>query len=99
MIDHLRLHVRDYPRSKDFYLAALAPLGIELLLEFDGKAAGFGRDRKPFFWLAEGEPAAGIHVAFAAPDTATVDAFYAAAICAGGEDNGAPGERPEYAPG
>jgi len=96
MIDHLGLEVRDYLRSKDFYLAALAPLGIEVLMEFEGRIGGFGRDGKPFFWLREGEPAAGIHVAFAAPDTDTVDAFYAAAIGAGGEDNGAPGLRTHY---
>jgi catechol 2,3-dioxygenase-like lactoylglutathione lyase family enzyme len=99
MIDHLGLEVRDYGRSKDFYVAALAPLGIELLREFEGKVGGFGQDRKPFFWVREGEPAAGIHVAFAAPDTDTVDAFYTAAIGAGGEDNGAPGLRAHYHPG
>jgi catechol 2,3-dioxygenase-like lactoylglutathione lyase family enzyme len=99
MIDHLGLDVRDYRRSKDFYLAALAPLGCELLLEFEGRIGGFGRDGKPFFWLREGEPVAGVHVAFAAPDTTTVDAFYAAAIGAGGEDNGAPGLREHYHPG
>jgi catechol 2,3-dioxygenase-like lactoylglutathione lyase family enzyme len=99
MIDHLGLEVRDYRRSKDFYLAALAPLGIELLLEFEGRIGGFGKDGKPFFWLREGEPAAGIHVAFAAPDTDMVEAFYAAAIGAGGEDNGEPGLRTQYHPG
>jgi catechol 2,3-dioxygenase-like lactoylglutathione lyase family enzyme len=99
MIDHLGLEVREYTRSKDFYLAALAPLGIELLLEFEGRVGGFGRDGKPFFWVREGEPAAGIHVAFASPDTDTVDAFYAAAIGAGGEDNGPPGLRTHYHPG
>jgi catechol 2,3-dioxygenase-like lactoylglutathione lyase family enzyme len=98
MIDHLGLEVREYMRSKDFYLAALAPLGIELMMEFEGRVGGFGRDGKPFFWLREGEPAAGIHVAFASPDTDTVDAFYSAAIGAGGEDNGAPGPRPHYHP-
>ena len=99
MIDHIGLEVRDYLRSKDFYLAALAPLGIEQLLEFEGRIGGFGRDGKPFFWIRQGEPAAGIHVAFSAPDTDTVDAFYAAAIGAGGEDNGAPGLRTHYHPG
>jgi catechol 2,3-dioxygenase-like lactoylglutathione lyase family enzyme len=80
VIDHIGLEVRDYLRSKEFYVAAVAPLGIELLLEFEGRIGGFGRDGKPFFWLRQGDPAAGIHVAFAAPDTDTVDAFYAAAI-------------------
>ena len=96
MIDHLGLEVRDYLRSKDFYLAALVPLGSELLIEFESRVGGFGRAGKPFFWIREGEPAAGIHVAFAAPDTDSVDAFYAAAIGAGGEDNGPPGLRVQY---
>jgi catechol 2,3-dioxygenase-like lactoylglutathione lyase family enzyme len=99
MIDHLAIEVRDYLRSKDFYLAALAPLGIELLAEFEGRVGGFGRNGKAFFWVRQGEPAAAIHVAFAAPDTDTVDAFYGAAIGAGGEDNGPPGLRAQYSPG
>jgi catechol 2,3-dioxygenase-like lactoylglutathione lyase family enzyme len=99
MIDHLGLEVRDYRRSKDFYLAALAPLGYELMREFEARVGGFGREGKPSFWIREGEPAAGIHVAFGARDTDTVDAFYAAAIGAGGEDNGAPGLRTHYHPG
>jgi len=99
MIDHLGLEVRDYLRSKDFYLVALAPLGIEQLLEFEGRIGGFGRDGKPFFWIRQGEPAAGIHVAFSAPDSDAVDAFYAAALGAGGEDNGEPGLRTHYHPG
>jgi catechol 2,3-dioxygenase-like lactoylglutathione lyase family enzyme len=99
MIDHLSLEVRDYGRSKDFYVAALAPLGIELLREFEGKVGGFGREGKPIFWVREGEPGGPIHVAFAAPDNDTVDAFYAAALGAGGEDNGPPGLRTHYHPG
>jgi len=58
---------------------------------------GFARDGKPWFWIREGEPAAGVHVAFRAADSETVDAFYAAAIGAGGED-GAPGLREHYHP-
>ena len=99
MIDHVGLEVRDYRRSKDFYVAALAPLGFELTMEYEGRVGGFARDGKPWFWIREGEPAAGIHVAFTAPDNDTVDEFYAAAIGAGGEDNGAPGLRTHYHPG
>ncbi len=99
MIDHVGLEVRDYRRSKDFYAAALAPLGFELAMEFDDRVGGFARDGKPWFWIREGEPAAGIHVAFTAPDTDTVDAFYAAAMAAGGGDNGEPGLRTHYHPG
>jgi catechol 2,3-dioxygenase-like lactoylglutathione lyase family enzyme len=99
MIDHVSLEVRDYRRSKDFYLAALTPLGYELMTEFEGRVGGFGRDGKPWFWIREGEPAVGVHVAFGAQDTDTVDAFYAAAIGAGGEDNGEPDLRAHYHPG
>jgi catechol 2,3-dioxygenase-like lactoylglutathione lyase family enzyme len=99
MIDHVSLQVRDYMRSKDFYVAALAPLGCELLREFEARAGGFGRNGKPFFWIGEGEPAGAIHVAFAARDRDEVDAFYAAAVAAGGEDNGPPGLRTHYHPG
>jgi len=60
--------------------------------------SGFGREGSPFFWVREGELAAGAHVAFAAPDQATVEAFHAAALGAGGKDNVAPGERPHYHP-
>ena len=99
MIDHVGLEVHDYRRSKDFYVAALAPLGIELAHEFEGRIGGFSQGRRASFWIREGEPAARIHIAFTAPDTDTVDAFYAAAIGAGGEDNGAPGLREHYHPG
>jgi catechol 2,3-dioxygenase-like lactoylglutathione lyase family enzyme len=97
MLDHIGFAVADYPRSKEFYEKALAPLGLTLLMEFSGAAAGFGRegaDRPSFFIEAHGEPAHGrLHVALAAENRAQVDAFHAAAIEAGGIDNGAPGLR------
>ena len=95
MIDHVVLEVGDVQRSKDFYAAALAPLGLELTKEFPGMS-GFGRDGKPWFWIREGEAGPGVHVAFMAADHAAVEAFHAAALAAGGEDNGGPGERPQY---
>ncbi|MFL5922225.1 MAG: VOC family protein [Gaiellaceae bacterium] len=100
MIDHVSVQVRDYPRSKDFYVAALAPLGFELVMEFEGRVGGFARDNRPWFWIRAGDPAAagGVHVAFPAADTGAVEAFYAAALAGGGTDNGAPGLR-EYNPG
>jgi len=99
MIDHVGVAVTDYARSKEFYVKALAPLGFELVMEFDGRVGGFARDERPWFWIHEGEPGSGTHVAFTAPDTATVDAFHAAGLEAGGKDNGPPGERPHYHPG
>jgi len=104
MLDHVGIEVSDLARSKAFYEAALAPLGIRLLMEFEG-ATGFGKDTehgpKPFFWIYErGRPAvSGAHVAFGARTADLVDAFHAAALAAGGTDNGAPGPRPIYHPG
>ena len=98
MLDHVGFAVNDYARSKAFYEQALAPLGLTLLLEPVGQAAGFGEGGKPFFWIeARGRvPKGRLHVAFAVDDRATVDAFHAAALAAGGTDNGPPGERPIY---
>jgi catechol 2,3-dioxygenase-like lactoylglutathione lyase family enzyme len=99
MIDHAGIGISDYGRSKAFYEAALAPLGITLIMEPMGAAAGFGARGEPFFWLEAGRaPATEVHVAFLAEDRATVDAFHAAAVAAGGTDNGAPGVRAMYHP-
>jgi catechol 2,3-dioxygenase-like lactoylglutathione lyase family enzyme len=96
-LDHIGIAVTDYPRSKAFYEKSLAPLGIKLLMEFSEAAAGFGRDdggRPSFFIEAHGEPPRGrLHIALRAETRAQVDAFHAAAIEAGGADNGAPGVR------
>jgi catechol 2,3-dioxygenase-like lactoylglutathione lyase family enzyme len=100
MLDHVGFTVSDYGRSKAFYEQALAPLGITLLLEVSAAAAGFGAAGKPFFWLeAHGRVVKGrLHVAFRAEDRDTVHAFHAAALEAGGTDNGAPGLREIYHP-
>lgn len=106
MIDHIGFPVSDFSRSRAFYAAALAPLGYGVIMEFGPgethtglPGAGFGRDGKPDFWIGgEGAITGRLHVAFAAPDRATVDAFHAAALAAGGTDNGAPGLRPHYHP-
>lgn len=98
MIDHLGLEVGDYECSKQFYRAALAPLGYRLVLEVQGWA-GFGVDGKPDFWLKGGTPTAPpVHVAFRSDSRAHVRAFYEAALKAGGRDNGAPGIREMYHP-
>lgn len=99
-IDHVGFSVSDFDRSAAFYEAALAPIGIGLLTSFehDGQRhAGFGSTR-PFFWIGSSrKPAAtGIHVAFQAQSRDEVNVFHAAALAAGGADNGAPGLRPIY---
>jgi len=99
-LDHIGLSVADYPRSKAFFTAALAPLGITLVMEVEGWA-GFGRGGKPDFWFGaggDGAVKAPMHIAFAAENRAQVDAFYAAALQAGATDNGAPGIRAIYHP-
>jgi catechol 2,3-dioxygenase-like lactoylglutathione lyase family enzyme len=98
MIDHLKLHVRDVERSRAFYEAALAPLGYRVMLEPAPGVVGMGADR-PDFWLALNPGAAGFaHVAFRVDTPDLVDAFHAAALDAGGRDNGPPGPRPQYHP-
>jgi catechol 2,3-dioxygenase-like lactoylglutathione lyase family enzyme len=96
-LDHVGFAVADYAKSKTFYEKALAPLGMKLLMEFSGAAAGFGRDdggRPLLFIEAQGEPVRGrLHVALRAENRAQVDAFHGAAVDAGGIDNGAPGLR------
>ena len=104
MIDHVGIPVSDIARSTEFYLKALEPLGISIVMEVSaeqtghGAAVGFGANFKPFFWIggAGGLGVGHVHVAFAAPSRAGVDAFYRAAITAGGKDNGKPGLRPHY---
>ncbi|MGZ5840709.1 MAG: VOC family protein [Xanthobacteraceae bacterium] len=104
MLDHAGFPVSDYARSKAFYLRALEPLGYALVMEVqqhenDAPAAGFGANGKPDLWIGgEGGLQRPIHIAIAAQDRAAVDAFYRAAIAAGGKDNGAPGLRPHYHP-
>jgi catechol 2,3-dioxygenase-like lactoylglutathione lyase family enzyme len=100
MLDHVVINVSDYERSREFYARALAPLGLSLQMEPEPRRGGFGADGKPWFWITDlREPTTeNVHVAFAAPDRATVDAFYAAALAAGGADNGPPGIREIYHP-
>jgi len=102
MIDHSGISVSDFDHSKAFYERALAPLGASFLVqippEYTGgvKVGGFGREAAAF-WLNEGEPhRPPLHFAFTAHTRTQVDGFYAAAIKAGGTDNGPPGLRPQY---
>ena len=104
MIDHITFGVTDFARSVAFYDHAFAPLGVTRLFNVplehtDGvNVTGYGDDR-PWFWIAEEDATRGkLHVALTAPDRESVDAFHAAALAAGGVDNGAPGPRPHYHP-
>ena len=97
MLDHVTLGVRDFGRSQDFYDLALAPLGIKRLYAEGTDFAGYGRAKKAFFWIGLRRIAqTGVHIAFKAADRETVDRFHAAALAAGGRDNGRPGLRPHY---
>jgi catechol 2,3-dioxygenase-like lactoylglutathione lyase family enzyme len=100
VLDHIGINVSDYDRSRAFYEKALAPLGYTLLMEPMQGIGGFGRAGKPDFWIAAvREPTThNVHVALVAPDRETVDAFHAAALDAGGTDNGGPGLREHYHP-
>ncbi|WP_340161610.1 VOC family protein [uncultured Hoeflea sp.] len=102
MIDHTGVTASDFAASSKFYDAAFAAMNgsklVTIPLEYTGgvQVAGYGRDR-PVFWISEGAAQSPpVHVAFSARSHAEVDAFYAAAIEAGGRDNGAPGPRPHY---
>ena len=104
MIDHTGVAVTNYAKSKQFYTQALAPLGYQMMMEVPKEVtkgagvAGFGVPPKPDFWLHENATAnkPPVHVAFRADARALVDAFYKAAMAAGGRDNGGPGPRPHY---
>src|SRR5262245_43863895 len=107
MIDHLGISVRNHAQSKAFYLAALAPLGIGVMMDVPKAVrgapsdyTGIGSDGKPYFWIGEGKGATGegMHLAFVAQTRKQVDEFYRAAIAAGAKDNGAPGIRAHYHP-
>ena len=105
MIDHTGYGMSDPKKSRAFYEKALAPLGYRVLMEIPTEHTGgrvvfgMGVPPKPDFWLAEGTPnEPRIHIAFRADNRAQVDAFYEAAIAAGGKDNGKPGPRPHYHP-
>ncbi len=113
MIDHIGLTVEDLTASRAFYDAAFAPLGVDVVMSVSAEESGShaflgygpradGRDiqaGKPSFWIGGGETLTGpMHVALTAPTRSAVDAFHAAALAAGGRDNGPPGLRPHYHP-
>jgi catechol 2,3-dioxygenase-like lactoylglutathione lyase family enzyme len=105
MIDHIGLTVTDIEKSRAFYEAALRPLGFSVLkiatasdTESGGTAVMFGIDHVEFVIADNERVGQGSHVAFRVETRALVDAFYQAALKAGGRDNGAPGIRSRYSP-
>lgn len=98
MLDHVSVKVADYSRSQAFYDRALAPLDVSRVMGDGQFFGGYGSQDKPYFWIGKGEQGGGAHIAFAVADRDTVDAFYKAAIAAGGRDNGPPGVREHYHP-
>jgi catechol 2,3-dioxygenase-like lactoylglutathione lyase family enzyme len=98
MIDHVIIGVSNPDAAKAFYKAALEPLGYTLAIDEEW-GGGFANPLgQPDFWIRPADRIAPTHVAFHVESRALVDAFHAAALAAGGKDNGAPGLRPHYHP-
>lgn len=102
MINHISIGSADLGKSRKFYDAALKPLGYSCLTK-DDTSAGYGGADARFWILKSGHPVApnaesGLHLCFDAPTRKSVDAFYKAALAAGGKDNGKPGVRESYGP-
>ena len=100
MIDHFGIHCSDLAEASRFYDAVLGVLGHSRQLDF-GVAIGYGSDGKPDFWISsfdEVGPNREVHIAFEAPDAATVRAFYAKALELGAEPLHEPRLWPEYHP-
>jgi catechol 2,3-dioxygenase-like lactoylglutathione lyase family enzyme len=103
MIAHIGIIVSDIERSKNFYTAALTPIGYQMIREYGvsltrpAASAGFGEPPRADLWIYQGDPGkVTTHIAFQVHKRAVVDAFYQAALAAGGKDNGQPGPRPQY---
>jgi len=102
MLDHVSIGVRDLAKARRFYDKALKALGYSALYSNE-ETVGYGATA-PQFWVSAvpapvpADPRSGLHVSFVAPNPAAVDAFHAAALSAGGRDNGKPGLRPDYGP-
>ena len=98
MLDHVSLSVSDAARSQAFYSKALAPLGYKIISQYDG-GFGIGAEGGAAIWVSSGAAQKPIaHLAFRAGNRKQVEAFYRAALAAGGQDNGKPGIRDNYAP-
>jgi catechol 2,3-dioxygenase-like lactoylglutathione lyase family enzyme len=98
VLDHITVPVKDLKAARAFYQAALAPLGMRINLDYPS-AFGMGSKKENIFWLARDRRASGGgHYALRVEHREEVDAFHAAALEAGGKDNGRPGPRPDYGP-
>ena len=97
MIDHIGIPISDIARSKQFFIAALAPLGYKVIRDL-GEAVGMGTETRADFWMGKAQPGSPSHICIFRAGAGLVDAFYQAAIAAGGRDNGKPGIRAQYAP-
>ena len=95
-VAHVAVNVTDWERAKAFYEPVLGLLGYRIVYEEEGALAYFADDRGLDFGIGRRDPVGGAHVAFECDDRASVDAFHAAALKAGGRDNGPPGIRPQY---
>lgn len=106
MIDHISLSVSDVAKSRDFYKAALRPLGYEVIFDIEDverwgmniKGCSLGENKETRLWLDGDSASAKTHIAFGATTHSQVDEFYKAAMATGGSDNGAPGIREQYSP-
>lgn len=105
MLDHIGVGASDLAASRRFYDAALAALGMGVVMEVTAEMSGsyhglgYGQAAKPVFWVSSGGArGSGVHIAFTASTRAQVDAFHEAGLRAGGRDNGPPGLRPHYHP-
>ncbi len=95
MIEHISLRCSDPRKARDFYEKALAPLGYSQDKRY-GDSYAFVQGGRHDFWVTPGKVGTPLHLAFHAASRKEVEAFHAAALKAGGKDNGAPGEREEY---
>lgn len=103
MIHHVSFSVSNFLKSVDFYDRTLSMLGLERIMTFDNAVAGYGKGDQPCFWISsQGSSddhigkARGLHVAFEAPTRKCIHSWYEECLALGGQDNGAPGPRPEY---
>lgn len=96
-LDHLSIPVSKFAAAKEFYVGALGAIGMKINMELDD-ACGMGSKNQKIVWIVKSKRPGGVHLALHVDHRKEVDAFYEAAIKAGGKDNGKPGIRKDYAP-